>query len=158
MTDSLRPPGQAGTESEVHGSGAWGKKNVLLVDSNSQNRDSRAKVMRSLGATVHCVSSAAAARTQFDSGNYNLVLVDLGRDIDGAERLAREIRGKNPQQLVAFLVGSPRFVSTSLSGKSRPPRVSPTPTSVAVLKADTPALTVDFGQKIKDAEAEQASR
>jgi CheY-like chemotaxis protein len=138
---------------------SWGKKVVLLVDTNAHTRDSRAKIMRTLGVTVHCASSAGAARARFESGSYNLVLLDLGGDVDGAEHLAQEIKVKNPRQLVGFLVGSPLFVATSLSGKvTRRARVAPPATAVPVQKANPPmASGIDFGQKIRDAEAERSS-
>lgn len=132
------------------------KKLVLLVDVNAQTREARAKVMRTLGVTVHCASSARGARARLESGVYNLILVDLGADTEGAEALVQEIRLKAPRQLVAFLVGSPLFVATSLRGKDvRPPRllrpVGPSHASEAI----TPAKPFDFGQKIKEAEGKK---
>ncbi len=134
------------------------KKVVLLVDVNPETRESRAKVMRTLGVTVHCASSARGARSKLDSGAYNLILVDLGADSDGAEALVQEIRLKHPRQLVAFLVGSPLFVAKSLRHKGVPrSRVAhsivPSPVST-VMKNVKP---FDFGQKIKDAEAEEVA-
>ncbi len=134
------------------------KKVVLLIDVNPETRESRAKVMRTLGVTVHCASSARGARSKMDSGAYNLILVDLGADSDAAEALVQEIRLKDPRQLVAFLVGSPLFVAKTLRGKgnlpSRVPRpVAPPPVSKP-LTANKP---FDFGQKIKDAEAGQVA-
>lgn len=137
---------------------SWGKKTVLLVDLNPRTRDSRAKVMRELGATVHCAPSTLAARAQLDLGAYSLVLLDFGRDVAGAEQLAHDIRAKNPRQLVAFLVGSPLFVATTLTAKpaSRPTPPAPA-AAVSVRKANTRAsASSDFGQQIRDAEAEQA--
>lgn len=131
---------------------SWGKKTVLLVDVNPRRRESRARVMRELGATVHCASTRLAARSQLELGSYSLVLLDFGGDVDGAEQLARDIRTRNPRQLVAFLVGSPRFVATTLAGK---PASRPTPSVVPVRKAKTPTAS-DFGQQIRDAEAKQA--
>jgi CheY-like chemotaxis protein len=128
----------------------------LLVDSNARSRESRAKVMRTLGTIVHCASNARAAHSRFEAGPYNLVLVDLGADIEGAEQLAQGIRSKKPGQLVGFLVGSPLFVAKSLKQKAnRPPQV-PAVSAVPIQKTTMPArMVVDFGQKIRDAEAEQ---
>jgi CheY-like chemotaxis protein len=142
------------------GTASGSKKTVLLVDINSRTRDSRAKIMRTLGAVVHCVSSADAAISTFVPGSYNLVLIDLGRDVAGAEHLADEFRARNPRQLVAFLIGSPLFVATSLRGKTaRPARVSPPQTAPPLQPTTPPVLGrvagFDFGQKIRDAEAEK---
>ncbi len=134
------------------------KKVVLLVDVNPQTRESRAKVMRTLGVTVHCASSARGALTKLDSGAYNLILVDFGADSDAAEALVQEIRLKHPRQRVAFLVGRPLFVAKSLRNKgvsrSRVAHsVVPSPVSTVM----TNAKPFDFGQKIKDAEAEEVA-
>jgi CheY-like chemotaxis protein len=138
---------------------SWQNKIVLLIDINPHTRDSRAKMMRTLGVTVDCVDSAEAAHSRLATGKYNMVLVDLGRDLDGAELLAQDIRSRNPRQLVAFLVGSPLFVATSLKrdGMSRQrPRVAVV--AGAVQKPNAPAVaSMDFGQKIRAAEAEQAA-
>lgn len=138
---------------------SWGKKTVLLVDSDTRSRESRAKIMRTLGVTVDCAHSLRAARSRFQSGPYNLVLVDAGDDAEGAEALVQEIRSKKPRQLVAFLVGSPLFVSTSPKPMSTRARRVPPPAApaVPVLKASASAASAaDFGQRIKDAEAQQA--
>ena len=114
--------------------------------------------MRTLGVTVHCASDAASAQVRMESGAYNLILVDLGRDRRGAESLVEAIKLKSPRQLVAFLVGSPLFVATSLAGKSeRSPRVAPPLRPIPVVNTpvvNTPVNTFDFGQRIKEAEAE----
>jgi CheY-like chemotaxis protein len=150
-------PARAGSKAASDNS-SWGKKLVLLVDADTHSRESRAKVMRTLGVTVHCASGARGARSRLESGSYDLVLVDLGDDVDAAEQLVQEIRSRKPRQLVAFLVGSPLFVATSLKdNRKRPPQVSPrSPTVVPAQKAITPAARVlDFGRKVRDAEAEQ---
>jgi DNA-binding NtrC family response regulator len=151
-----RPPSAVAAQAERDNS--WSKKTVLLVDVNSHTRESRSRIMRTLGVTVHCAASLRGARSKLESGVYNLVLVDLGADTAGAEALVQEIRLKKPRQLVAFLVGSPLFVATSLNGKrGRLSRVlqplSPSP----VPKPKSPAKRFDFGQKIKDAEAEEVA-
>lgn len=145
-------------ETQASGNLSMLKKLVLLVDVNSQTRDSRAKVMRTLGVTVHCASSPRGARSKLEAGAYDLILVDLGADTEGAEALVQEIRLKNSRQLVAFLVGSPLFVATSLNRKgARPSRVLRPLRPSPVPKANTPAKTFDFGQKVKDAEAEEVA-
>jgi CheY-like chemotaxis protein len=134
------------------------KKTVLLIDVDSATREARSKVMRTLGVTVHCAATLSGARQKLESGSYNMVLVDLGSDIEGAKSLAEEIRAKNSRQLVAFLVGSPRFVATSLDGatvaspKLLAPRAEPPRKADSVTSSD-----FDFGQKVRDAEAKEVA-
>ncbi len=136
----------------------WMKKLVLLVDVNSRSRDSRAKIMRALGVTVHSAATVRSARLKLASEKYSLVLVDLGSDDKGAESLAQEIKLKDPRQRVAFLVGSPLFLATSLDAKRKRTTSRPASRVAAPVRApDTPAAKFDFGQKIRDAEAKQVA-
>ena len=112
-------PGGPSREPAAIGAPAWVRKSVLLVDSNRQTRDSRAKTMRARGIRVDCVATAASARARLAAEKYNLILVDLGRDVTAAELLVGEIRTRNSRQLVGFLVGSPMFIAQSL-GKHGP--------------------------------------
>lgn len=133
------------------------KKTVLLVDVDSITREARSKVMRALGVTVHCAATVTGAKQKLESGSYNLVLLDLGSDVEGAKALAQEIRAKNPRQLVAFLVGSPLFVATSLDGNAITASKTVPPRPQSVRKANSAARAFDFGQKIRDAEAEETA-
>lgn len=132
------------------------KKTVLLIDVDSRTRDSRSKIMRTLGVTVHCAGSVTGARQKLESGSYNLVLVDLGSDVEGAKSLVEEIRSKNSGQLVAFLVGSPLFVAASLGDKAGS-ALKPVPLrNEPVKKPEAPVpAAFDFGQKIRDAQAKE---
>ncbi len=138
------PIGSAATAAALE----WRKKTVLLVDSNLRSRESRAKVMRTKGVHVDCAASVDAARVRLAAEKYNLVLVDPGRDTEVAESLVQEIRSKNSRQLVGFLVGSPLFVAKSLSGANFRQRRAPAPATNQPAMAD-----IDFGQRIRDAEA-----
>ncbi len=133
----------------------WKDKIVLLVDSNRLSRDSRAKIMRTMGVRIECAPTAEAARARLKSGTYNLILVDLGTDIDGAESLVKDIKAANSRQLVGFLVGRPLFIATSLKSKPRPRR-EPAITIPAVAAAPPISPADDFGQRVRDAEAEQS--
>ena len=62
-------------------------KSVLLVDSNRQSRESRAKILRTRGVQVDCVADAAAARLRLAAEKYDLILVDPGRERESAESL-----------------------------------------------------------------------
>jgi CheY-like chemotaxis protein len=133
------------------------KKVVLLVDVNPDTRESRAKVLRTRGVTVHCASSARGARLRVHSAAYNLILVDLGSESEAAEALVQEIRLKNPRQLVAFLVGSPLFIAKSLRSKgvsrSRDTIRTTAPSGMSPAVASNDPF--NFGQKIREAEGEK---
>lgn len=133
------------------------KKTVLLVDVNPQSRESRAKVMRTLGVMVDCASSVRSARSKMDAGAYNLILVDLGSDSTGAEALVGEIRLRHPRQPVAFLVGSPLFVAKSLRKEAGRARAAQTIVPPPIAPVETTGKPFDFSQKIKDAEAEEVA-
>ncbi len=151
-----RPDAPAGPAVSA-GSVDAGKKLILLVDSDLRSRESRAKIMRTLGLCVDCAADAGAARARLAAKTYNLVLIDLGRDATAAEALVHEIRTRNSRQLVRFLVGKPLFIATSVSGANPRPRPKPAPAPVAAAeKPRAPAAAaLDFGQKIRDAEAAQ---
>jgi len=134
-------------------------KSILLVDSSRQSPESRAKIMRARGVQVDCVANADAARVRLAAEKYDLILVDPGRERESAESLVQEIRANNSRQLVRFLVGSPLFVAKSLTGGSNPtpPRPPRSPATPPVAEAETPNAPatrgIDFGQRIRDAEA-----
>ena len=127
-------------------------KNILLVDANLDTRDARAQMLRSRGATVDEVSGVVGARARFQANAYNLVLIDPGSDLPGAERLAEELKAEKPRQLVAFFVGGPHYVSLTTTpprGKAKklaPPR-----------EARAAAGARDFGQQVRDIEAAEAA-
>ncbi len=131
------------------------KKTVLLIDFDPGTREARSKVMRGMGVTVHCAASMTGARQKLEAGSYDLVLLDLGPDVEAAKSLAQEVKARNSRQLVAFLVGRPLYVSMTLDGspvasKVRAPRVA------TVHKSEAPAASVfDFGQKIREAETKR---
>lgn len=122
-------------------------KTVLLVDSDERTCESRAKVLRSLGVLVDCATTLKLALQRFNAATYKLVLIDLA---DG-ERLAREIRSLKPKQRIGFLVGSPAYVSTS------PPSGVRRPVAAAIPRTHVlqPPAPLDFGSRVRRAEAEQ---
>ncbi len=128
-----------------------GNRSVLLIDVHFRTRDSRAQTMRKLGATVDCVSTGVAALAKFASGLYQLVLIDLGRDAEGAEQLARDIRLKNPKQLVGFLVAGPALISKTLR-KSTPPMPVNTTAELVPLSQSEVHSESDFGRRIREVE------
>lgn len=149
-------PGEAAAPGALAAAIGLRSKSILLVDSNRQSRESRAKIMRTRGVRVDCAVDADAARVRLAAEKYDLILVDPGRERESAQSLVQEIRTNNARQLVGFLVGSPLFVAKSLTGGTNPtppPRRRPmaTPPAAAVETANAPAS--DFGQRIRDAEA-----
>lgn len=125
------------------------KKSVLLIDVHMGTRESRAANLRKLGATVDCVSNAAAGLEQFGAGLYRLVLIDLGRDRDGAEQLASNIRLKHPAQQIGFMVDGPTLISKTLG----PARSTATPKLVpAYAPTMVDGTESAFGRAVKDAE------
>lgn len=137
------------------------KKTVLLVDSDLRSREARAKAMRSLGVAVDSVACAETARVRLANEQYNLILVDLGRDNLAAESLVNEIRTRNSRQLVRFLVGRPLYVAKSLNGGNASSEgYTPVPPTArrSRRKPLTPVVsTLDFGQRIRAAEAEETT-
>ncbi len=122
-------------------------KTVLLVDGDERTCESRAKVLRSLGILVDCATTLTLALQRYKAGTYSLVLIDLG---DG-ERLALEIRSLKPKQRIGFLVGSPAYISAAPPTRPRRP-VAPSPPQTRVLH---PAAPLDFGSRVRQAEAQQ---
>lgn len=129
-------------DSKLTGAVPGYKKSVLLVDSNPVTREARADSMRALGMTVNAVGTGVAARAKLDTAEFDLVLLESGSDVEGAEKLARSISGKNPRQLIGFLVGSPAYIVTSLDGKSVPRPARPAP------KTPKAPEVFDFGQRV----------
>jgi CheY-like chemotaxis protein len=126
-------------------------KNILLVDANLDTRDARAQMLRSRGATVDEVSGVVGARARFQANAYNLVLIDPGSDLPGAERLAEELKAEKPRQLVAFFVGGPHYVSlTTTPPRGKAKKLAPPPPAAS-------AGSKDFGQQVRDIEAAEAA-
>jgi CheY-like chemotaxis protein len=130
------------------------KKTVLLVDVHPGSREERSRVMRELGAAVDCAANAVTAISLCRSSAYNLVLVDLGHDVPGAERLAEQIKAGNPRQRVAFLVGSPLYVASSLRRNGSKQPSAPAQVGLSVGSAAAAAASLDFGQRVRNAEAD----
>ena len=134
-------------------------KSILLVDSNRQSRESRTKMIQMRGIPVDCVVDVGAARVRLAADKYDLILVDPGRERGMAESLVQEIRANNPRQLVGFLVGSPLFITKSLTGGGpHSPRQQPhTPATTMTAAAATPNPCaddgIDFQPRVRDAEA-----
>jgi response regulator RpfG family c-di-GMP phosphodiesterase len=86
-------------------------KTVLLVDSDEELRETRARRLRLYGITVRTASSIREARLCLKMHRSDLVLLATREDPEAAIVFRREIRQQDPKQTVAFLVGPPRYLS-----------------------------------------------
>lgn len=86
------------------------KISVLLVDANSERRALRRKILGLHGVEVVGASDLTEATSIWHRDRYDMVLIDIRRDHRGCLAWRDEIKKEKPQQIVAFLVGRPRFV------------------------------------------------
>lgn len=86
------------------------KLTILLVDANSERRALRRKIMALHGVEVVGASDLTEASSIWHRDRYDLVLIDIRRDRRGCMAWRDEIKKEKPKQMVAFLVGRPRFV------------------------------------------------
>jgi len=69
---------------------------VLLVDDEADARELISRILRDCGCSVQCAANAAEAVTLARTGQYDLLLSDIGMpDVDGFELLSR-IRALGP--------------------------------------------------------------
>lgn len=122
---------------------------VLLVDLDPHTCEARAQAFRNRGVIVDCAQDIAAARTRYQAGVYNLVLVDLSGDVAGAQQFASSIQAENPRQKVAFLLGVPPYVALAPGSKGAARRAAPQ-MRTAPAQASTSS---DFGRRIREAES-----
>ena len=73
-------------------------KTVLLVDSNQNLAEARARRLQSYGVTVHTALTVEAARARLEGNEYDLVLVAPRENPEEAIRLEREIKRMHPTQ------------------------------------------------------------
>lgn len=125
-------------------------KSILLVDVDPHSCEARAQAFRDRGVMVDCAQDAAIARTRYQAGIYDLVLVDLGPDIAGAQQLVAAVRQQNPKQKIAFLLGVPPYVSQvpGARGALRRDRTAPP------APAETAPAMSEFGRRIKQIESQ----
>jgi len=89
------------------------RKKVLLVDSSRAKRDLRADVMRKLGIDVDCASDIEEARCWWKADLYDLVLMNAAKGPGTRDKFCEVMRSATPPQPVAFLVGRPKYLSSS---------------------------------------------
>lgn len=86
------------------------KLTVLLMDSDAERRASRRKILGLHGIEVIGASDLTDASSIWHRDRYDLVLIDIRRDYRGCIAWRDEIKKESPKQIVAFLVGQPRYV------------------------------------------------
>jgi len=89
---------------------AFCKITILLMDTNSERRALRRKVLALHGVEVIGACDLLEASSIWHRDRYDMVLMDIRADRHGCLSWRDEIKKENPQQMVAFLVGGPRYV------------------------------------------------
>ena len=97
------------------------KKKVLLADSFAKARNVRATLMRSRLVDVDVASNMFEALELWRTNIYHLVLVAPRENPGAALQFWQEIKRDKPRQRVAFLVGSPAYVSLTWAAESGTP-------------------------------------
>ncbi len=87
------------------------KRCALLMDSNPERRALRKKILALHGVEMIGAGNLEEAASIWHRDRYDMVLIDLRRDYSGAVALRDEIKKDSPDQIVAFLVGKPDYVS-----------------------------------------------
>ncbi len=93
-------------------SNALGNKlSILLIDTNSERRALRKKIMGFHGVEVIGASDLTEASSIWHRDRYDMVLIDIRADHRGCMAFRDEIKKDNAHQVVAFLVGRPTYVA-----------------------------------------------
>jgi len=93
-------------------------KKILLVVTNRSRRNLRATVFRNLGIDVVCAAHIGDARELWHPKAYDLVLFDVGSNLDGSVVLCADMKAEFPAQRIAWLVGQPEFLSFQPRGSA----------------------------------------
>lgn len=86
------------------------KISILLVDAILERRALRKKIMALHGVEVIGANDLAEASSIWHRDRYDMVLVDIRADHRGCLAFRDEIKKEAPDQIVAFLVGKPKFL------------------------------------------------
>ncbi len=86
------------------------KISILLVDANSERRALRRKILALHGVEVVGACDLTEATSIWHRDRYDMVLIDIRRDHRGCLAWRDEIKKEKPQQVIAFLVGRPRYI------------------------------------------------
>ena len=83
---------------------------ILLMDANSERRALRSRILTRHGVEVVGACNLLEAGAIWNHDRYDMVLIDIRRDYRGCLAWRNEIKREKPKQIVAFLVGGPRYV------------------------------------------------
>lgn len=86
-------------------------KRILLMVTNRSRRNLRATVYRNAGIEVVCATHIGDARELWHPKAYDLVLFEVGSDLEGSVALSSDMKAACPGQKIAWLVGEPEFLS-----------------------------------------------
>ncbi len=102
----------------LRGRPALADRKVLLIDRCQATREVRAAVLRTHGVEVHEAEELSTARFLWQPHVYDLVMLDVRR-YSSAEALEfyEQIRGVDPRQQFAFLMGPPQYLSRTRPGE-----------------------------------------
>ena len=90
-------------------------KKVLLIDRCQATCQVRASVLRSHGVEVHAAEEISAAQFLWQPNIYDLVMLDVRRYSPGETlEFYEQIKDASPHERIAFLVGPPQYLSTTL--------------------------------------------
>ena len=95
-----------------------GRRTILLMDTNSERRALRRKILSLHGAEVIGACDLLEASSVWHRDRYDMVLMDIRADHFGCLSWRDEIKKEKPKQMVAFLVGGPRYVDLEPSRDS----------------------------------------
>src|SRR5271157_3749191 len=92
----------------------WNKEghkiSILLMDSNSERRSMRRKIMAVHGVEIVGACDLTEASAIWQRDRYDMVLIDIRSDHRGCLAFRDEIKKDSAGQIVAFLVGRPKFI------------------------------------------------
>ena len=94
------------------------KPSILLMDANSERRALFKKIMALNGAEVVGACELGEAASIWHGGRYDMVLIDIPRDRQSCFAWRGEVKKEKPQQIVAFLVGKPKYIELNRSAGS----------------------------------------
>ena len=100
------------------------KKCALVMDSNPERRALRKKIMALHGVEMIGAGDLDEAASIWHRDRYDMVLIDIRKDYGGALALRDEIKKDSPDQIVAFLVGKPDYISLHPAPGSYVPEVA----------------------------------
>ena len=86
------------------------KLSILLIDANTERRALRKKIMAFHGVDMIGASDLTEASSIWHRDRYDMVLIDIRTDHCGCMAFRDEIKKDSAKQIVAFLVGRPKFI------------------------------------------------